>query len=125
MQSQHACDLGRVGLRGRKGLLHVGEDGAHPRQIGLARIGERHPAGGALQQPGTDVALQVGDQPRDGRRRQIHGARGCRKAALVHHGLEHAHRQQSIHFRNDGISRAAIISISLIIHCPECCFSKG
>jgi hypothetical protein len=83
--AQLAARLGARGARQRLGLLHLGQDVAHPLEIGLAGVGEREPAGGAVEQAHAEVLLQVGHQPGDDRRRHVELARRAGEAALVDH----------------------------------------
>ena len=97
--AEHAQLAARLGARGRGqrlGLLDLGQDMAHPLQVGLARVGERQPAGGAVDQPRAEVLLEVGDQPGHDRRREVQLARGAGEAALSMTGKKRIDVRRSI-----------------------------
>ena len=94
---QMAVRLLAGGLHQRLGLVHVGEDGAHPLQIAFAHAGQGQAAGGALDESGAEMVLQLGHQPGDDRWRQVERPCGTGKAALVDDAGEDAHRAQLIH----------------------------
>ncbi|MPN25790.1 hypothetical protein SDC9_173205 [bioreactor metagenome] len=95
--AQHARHLHGVRLRCGTRVLHIVEDVPHARQIGVARIGQRHLAGSALQKARAHVRFQLGDIARHPGRRHAEQARRRRKAALIHHRLEHVHRLKFVH----------------------------
>ncbi len=97
LHPEHAAQFLGVGQRDSFGVVDVAQDGAHPRQIGFAGLGQRELAGGALDQAGIEVPLQIGNQPGHASGRHVQRPPRRRKAAFVDDFLEHTHRQQPVH----------------------------
>jgi hypothetical protein len=89
------------------GLPDLGKNVAHPLEIHLPGVGERKPAGGAVEQAHAQVLLEVGDQPGDDRGDRL-SSRASGEAALVDHPGENAHRAQAIHCKVLIVSNLAI-----------------
>jgi hypothetical protein len=96
-----SAHLLRLRLHDGIGIVDLDQDGAQPLKVGLARLGERKPPGGALQEAHAEMLLQVADQARHHGRRQVQLARGGGETAFLHHLLEHPHGLEPIHLHLD------------------------
>ena len=76
--------LGQVGA----GLVELAEHGADPGQEQLPGVGERDPAGGALEQRGPELGLQPPDLRRDRGLRDAQLLGRAAEAAAAHDRLE-------------------------------------
>ena len=79
------------------GLAGIVQHPAGAIVIGQANLGGAHPAGGPVQQAGTETGFERGDMFRNGRFRNTHLLRRVREAALVHHRGEGLHFGQTVH----------------------------
>src|SRR5690606_20887461 len=120
MQPQHARELARMGACDRLGLVDLLEDAPHAGQVRMARLGQREPTRGPLQQARAEVVLEIGHEARDDRRRHVERARRRGEAALVHDLLEHPHREETVH--RDGIRSISLRGFYVAVTVP---FPRG
>ena len=83
-QAQRPPRHDRRRAHGRFGLLEVGEQLDAALVKCLASLGEGQPPGGAVEQSHVEMLLELGDLPRDRRRRQAQALGRPRKAAQFH-----------------------------------------
>lgn len=84
MSAQHVGELVQVGA----GSVELLQDAPGPCQEQLAAMGEGHPAGGALQEYGSQLGLQAPDLGRDRRLGHAELLGGAGEAAVPHDRIE-------------------------------------
>ena len=94
---QSSAWLRALGLRGTFGLLDIRQNPARTLEVARADVGERHRAGGPLQQPGADPLFESGNQPRDIGGRQPHFSCGRRKAPEIGNRDKGGHGIDTVH----------------------------
>lgn len=92
-----AARLGRRFAGQRLGFLDLDQDRPHLLEIGLADLGQRDAARGAVEQPCAEVRLELGHHARDHRRRRVQRPRRPGKSTLVDDLREDFHRTQLVH----------------------------
>ena len=90
------------------GFVEVGEDTLAAHQVAFAGLGQAQLAGGAVQQPGLQVLLQLADRPRHIGGGEFQLARGGGEAAGLGHAGEGAQIEEMIHGRGRAVERAIV-----------------
>ena len=93
---QHAAGCGMLAGGRQFGFLKVVEHALADHGVALAGVGQAHVAGGAVQQLGTDMALDEGDCAGDGGRRATEATPGGGQTSRIERGDEHPHRIESV-----------------------------
>ena len=95
-----AHGLAVLGARGPLGLVDGREDPARALEVARARVGERHRAGGPLEQADGEALLERGAEAGDGGPRGAEAARGGGEPAQLGDGDEGGHGVEAVHRRS-------------------------
>ena len=82
--AEHRAEFGQVAT----GRVNLGEHLAGPGQEQLTSVGQRHPAGGSLEQCRAEFGLKPPDLRGHGRLRDMQPLGGLGEAAVAHHCVE-------------------------------------
>ncbi len=99
----------RQGVTGLSiGFVEVGEDALAAREVAFAGVRQAQLAGGAMQQPGLQVLLQLTDRPGDIGGGEFQLARGGGETAGLGHAGEGAQIEEMIHGRGRAVERGIV-----------------